>query len=715
MTPEGPSTGDGWRKRLAALAARAAATLLRARRALRIALDAALPRLGRGEHVFTIVTAMAIGVLAGYGAIAFRWLIAIAHAAFFATGEYSVALLTAMPWWQRLLLPTAGGLLVGVVVTRIAPEVKGSGIPEVMEAVAQRGGAIRLRVVVAKALAAAVTIGSGGSAGREGPIVHIGSAIGSAFGQLLEVSARRLRSFVACGAAAGIAATFNAPIAGALFAMEVVLGDLGVAALSPIVISSVVATVISRHHLGDFPAFEVPRYSTASPAELLLYAGLGLAAAVVGVAFIRLLYGIGDRFERSKVPPSLRPALGGLGVGLISLAMPHVFGVGYESINAALWERLDLALLLGLVAAKALATSLSLGSGGSGGVFAPSLFMGATLGAAWGEIAHRLFPAWTASSGAYALVGMGALVAATTHAPITAILIIFELTNDYRIIPPLMVACVIGVLVSGLLHRESVYTAKLARRGVRLQAGRDVNLLKGIRVREVMEADPPTVPAGMRFAELLPKLLAGAHQELIVVDARGRLLGTVSLGDVRAVLPEAELIGSLAVAADAVHEGVPWIRPDDTLDVAMHLFGRTRREELPVCSDAAGRTVVGTLTRDAVIEAYNQRLFQHDLTGGFGSLVEAVRGGRTVEVLGGILLGEVEVPYGLVGRTLAEADLRRRYGVEVVLIHGAGHADGGLDGRPGRLPASGTRLAAGDRLLVMGTAEALERLAEAAP
>ncbi len=312
---------------------------------------------------------------------------------------------------------------------------------------------------------------------------------------------------------------------------------------------------------------------------------------------------------------------------------------------------------------------------------------------------------------------MGALVAATTHAPITAILIIFELTNDYRIIPPLMVACVIGVLVSGLLHRESVYTAKLARRGVRLHAGRDVNLLRAIRVDEVMERDPVTVPAGLPFAELVAKLLAGPHQELIVVDRGGGLMGTVSLGDVRAVLPDSELIGSLAVAADAVHEGVAWVRPDDTLDLAMHLFGRTRRDELPVCSDAAGRAVVGTVTRDAVIEAYNRRLFQYDLTGGFGSLVDAVRGGRTVEVLGGILLGEVEVPFGLVGCTLAEADLRRRYGVEVVLIHGADGAstNGELDGRPGRLPSSETRLAPGDRLLVMGSADALEHLAEAGP
>jgi CIC family chloride channel protein len=417
----------------------------RLRRQIGTGLRRLAQRLRQGDHIFVIITAMIIGMLSGYGAIAFRSLIGLSHNVFFGTTAYSLQFLSEMSWWQRLALPCGGGLVVGLIVTRFAPEVRGSGIPEVMEAVAHRGGAIRMRVLVTKALAAAITIGSGGSAGREGPIVHIGSAIGSAAGQLLEVSARRLRTFVACGAAAAIAATFNAPIAGALFSVEVVLGDLAVGSLSPIVISSVVATVISRHHLGDFPAFEIPAYEPVHVAELLLYAGLGLAAGLTAAFFIRLLYGIGDLFERSRIPPWLQPATGGLAVGSIAVWLPHVFGVGYETINAALWGTATASLLLLLVAAKAVATSLTLGSGGSGGVFAPSLFMGASLGAAWGHFANAVAPGWTAAPGAYALVGMGAVVAATTHAPITAILIIFEMTNDYRIIPPLMLACVLGV------------------------------------------------------------------------------------------------------------------------------------------------------------------------------------------------------------------------------------------------------------------------------
>jgi CIC family chloride channel protein len=684
--------------------------VFRLRVLIRTGLDRLLPRLKRGEHVFAIVTAMGIGVLGGYGAIAFRTLISLTHRVFFTTSEYSLDFLQALPWWQRLAMPSVGGLAVGLIVTRLAPEVKGSGIPEVMEAVARRGGAIRVRVLLTKALAAALTIGSGGSAGREGPIVHIGSAIGSAVGQLLEVSARRLRTFVACGAAAAIAATFNAPIAGALFAIEIVLGDLAVGSLSPIVISSVVATVISRHHLGDFPAFVVPAYESRHPFELLLYAALGLLAGLAAAGFIRLLYGIGDGFDRAAVPPWLKPAIGGLAVGVISLWLPHVYGVGYETINAALWGRASGLLLLVLVLGKAIATSLTLGSGGSGGIFAPSLFMGATLGAMWGHVVHDLFPQWTAAPGAYALVGMGAMVSATTHAPITAILVIFELTNDYRIIPPLMVACVIGILVSGLLHRESVYTAKLARRGVRLAHGKDVNLLRSIRVHEVMDTEPPTVPAALPFAELVPRLLAGQHTGLFVVDDDGLLVGAVSLNDVRAVLPDSELLATLAVAADAVNADIPYVLPGDHLDLVMHLFGRTHRDELPVCASAEDRRVVGAVTRDAIIDEYNRRIFHLDLPGGFGSLVEAVREGRMIEVVGGILLAEVEIPYRLVGRTLAETDLRRTYGVEVVLIHTPDATGSVLEGRPGKLPAPGIRLEAGDRLLVMGTRDAIASL-----
>jgi len=698
-----------WRQRhFKRLARRASISWGRGQQSLRRGLASWLPVIRRGEHAFVVITAVLLGIAGAYGAIAFREVIRLGHIVFFATDEYSLSLLDAIPWWRRLLQPTVGGLAVGVIVTFAAPEVRGSGIPEVMEAVARRGGAIRFRVVVTKTLAAALTIASGGSAGREGPVVHIGAAISSFVGQLLQVSARRLRTFVACGTAAAIAATFNAPIAGALFAVEVVLGDLGVAHLSPIVISSVVATVISRHYLGDFPAFEVPAYQLLDSKELLLYALLGVLAAGAGVAFTRVLFGVGDLFERTGIPRWLQPAIGGLGVGVITLWFPHVYGVGYETINGALWGRLAGWVLALLVVAKLLATALTLGSGGSGGVFAPSLFLGAVLGAAFGNIMHGLFPDWTAAPGAYALVGMGALVAATTHAPITAILIIFELTNDYRIIPPLMLSCVIGVLLSTLVYRDSIYTAKLARKGVRLSEGRDINLLRGIAVSEVMHPDAPSVAANVPFSKLVPRLLGAHNMELMVVDDDQRLLGTIALSDLRAALPESEPLAALVVAADVMDQDAVAVQPTDRLDVIMHLFAQTHREELPVVADLERRRLLGVVTRDDVIKAYNQRSFQLDQTGGFHSMAAAARDGRRIEILGGVYLTEVDIPHRLVGKTLREACLRQECGVEVVLIHRAN--DDQHSGR--RFPEPDVQLEAGDRLLVMGTSKAIQRMQE---
>jgi len=461
--------------------------------------------------------------------------------------------------------------------------------------------------------------------------------------------------------------------------------------------------------LGDFPAFDLPVYDLVSARELFLYGGLGLAAGVAAVVFIRMLYRTEDLFDGLPAPEWVRPAIGGFGVGLLALIFPQVLGVGYPTINAALWG--EAAALIGLfVLAKMIATSLTLGSGGSGGVFAPALVMGASLGGAWGQLASTAFPEWTGGPGAYALVGMGAMVAGVSHAPISAILVIFELTNDYRLILPLMLACVLAVLLSSRLNRLSIYTTKLSRRGVSLREGRDVNLLRGIPVSEVMELDPATVSADLPFKDLVPRLLADPGLELQVVDDENRLIGTVSLRDVRGLLLELDNVGSLIVVEDVAQEDAPFVLPTDNLDLAMHLFGRTHRDEITVCADAESRTVVGVVSRDALIDTYNRRIFHTDLTGGFGSIVDSVKGSRSLEVVAGVHLAELDVPFSLVGRTLKEADVRRRWGVEILLIHTAGAPGEQLEGRPGRLPAPDVRLYPGDRLLVMGTPDSIKRL-----
>ena len=340
-----------------------------------------------------VLAAILTGLAGAFGAVVFRLMIRSVQSVAWGTGFGEVieegllaeavdplARARALDWWWRLVIPAIGGLVVGPLIYFFAREARGHGVPEVMKAVAIRGGIIRARVVVVKAIASAVTIGSGGSAGREGPIVQIGSAMGSAFGQFLKLPVLQLRTLVACGAAAGIAATFNAPIAGALFASEVIIGNFAVAQLTPIVISSVVATVVSRFFLGNHPAFLVPPYEILSPFELAPYMAAGVVAGVVGVTFIRSLGYAETAFERLKVPDYLKASIGGLMVGGIGVFLPEIFGVGYYTISLALTGQLTAMALGVLVVMKILSTSLTIGSGGSGGIFAPSLFLGAMTG-----------------------------------------------------------------------------------------------------------------------------------------------------------------------------------------------------------------------------------------------------------------------------------------------------------------------------------------------
>jgi CIC family chloride channel protein len=567
-------------------------------------------RFAHSTQLYMVVVALIIGVLGGYGAIGFRVLIRAFQGVFWQVSEYSHAYIQSLPWWWVVGAPAAGGLACGLIVHYFASEAKGHGVPEVMEAVALREGRIRPRVVVAKALASSLSIASGGSVGREGPIVQIGAALGSSIGQALGVGPGRMRTFTGCGAAAGIAATFNAPIAGALFAVEVVLGDFGVAYFSPIVLASVAATVVSRSYLGNFPMFELPGYTTTTPWELVAYATLGVLAALVAIAFIETLNFAEDRFEELPMALPMQTMLGGALVGLIALAYPGVLGVGHESVNAALHGNAAWTLLAPLLVAKLLAVSITLGSGGSGGIFAPSLFLGATLGALVGIGADVLFPGQTAPPGAYALVGMGAVVGATTHAPITAILIIFELTNEYAIILPLMTSCITATLLSQRLHPESIYTIKLLRRGVNLRAGQDINVLRSVRVRDIMHEEPATVPASMPLADLLRAMARSQQHCFYVVDNDGRLDGVVSMNELQSLMPDAETLADLVLAADVASHTWPTVGPRDTLDAVLREFDGDYRPEIPVVEDGC---LLGTVRTEELLVRYRHEVFKREM------------------------------------------------------------------------------------------------------
>ncbi|MCK5795488.1 MAG: chloride channel protein, partial [Anaerolineales bacterium] len=378
---------------------------------------------------------------------------------------------------------------------------------------------------------------SGASVGREGPIVQIGSAFGSSVGQLFQVSIRRMKTFIGCGAAAGIAATFNAPIAGAIFASEVILGDFSAAAIGPIIIASVFGTVVSRGLYGDFPAFIPPTYTLHSPIEIIFYIILGIVTGVVAWIFVRSLYKTEDLFDSWKAPVVVKGLLGGALLGGVAVYLPQILGVGYETMESVLSGNLGFAIAAGLILAKIFATSLSMGFGASGGVFAPSLFIGSMLGGSLGIIIHSLFPEITASSGAYALVGMAAMVAATTHAPVTAVLIIFEMTTEYSVILPLMISSIIAMVISSrLLNGANIYTLKLIRRGIDIFGGKDINVLDQISVQTLKKKIVDTVQETMTLQGLLEKISVSSASNFYVKDTNNRLSGIITHSAMRRYL-----------------------------------------------------------------------------------------------------------------------------------------------------------------------------------
>ncbi len=557
-------------------------------------------RVGRvtiSQTTFLLVTAVIVGVGGGFGAVAFRALITgETYLAFNVIGVNLGKLIGVLAIVVQLAL---GGIIAAWIASTFAPEAKGHGVPEVMEAVALRGGKMRPRVIAIKALASATSIGFGGSCGREGPIVQIGSTIGSVLGQLVRAPAPIVRTLVACGAAAGISATFNAPIGGVFFAAEVILGEFAPRSFAAIVVSSVISAVIGRAYFGDHASFSAGGFELVSPYELVFYALLGVIAAVWATGFVRMLYFVEDRFEALKIPAWIKGGIGFAMVGVIGIWYPQVFGVGYTSMQQVLDQHVGAGRALVLAVAKPVATSLTLGSGGSGGVFAPSLFTGAFLGDAFGRMVHLTFPAWTAPGAAYGLVGMAAVFAAAAEAPMTAILIVFEMSNDYLIILPLMVCVVIATVLGRRMLGSTVYEMKLIRRGIDWQRVRRPRFLSRVNIGTIRR-DPPVV-AQLNDEISSVVLRDGASGELAMPVCSGRrFIGIVTSADLARAVAEGrgrDRVSSIVQAmSDVLHAG-------DTVERAATLMADGAVPLLPVV-DPDDQHLLGIVTRRDVLQAY---------------------------------------------------------------------------------------------------------------
>lgn len=586
--------------------------------------------------------AIAIGFGAGVGAFVFRKLIVAFTWVFTGVQDYGVGGRLPsphLPWlgpWFMLVAPVLGGVVFGPLIYFFAREARGHGVPEVMLAVAENGGRIRPRVTVVKALASAVCIGSGGSVGREGPIVQIGSALASTFGQVVRMPESRLRLLVACGAAGGISATFNAPLAGAFFGLELILREVSAESLVAVLLSSMAADVVGQAAFGRQPFFALPPALLPSAWDYLLCVGLGLVAGLVGAGFAKFLYRTEDLCDwawRGR-PEWLRPVAGGVLLGLVLLAIPQLYGVGYPVVQHAVGGGYAVWFLLALLIGKVVSSSLTIGIGGSGGVFAPSLFIGAMLGTAFGVAAqHVLGPAAAGPIAAYGMVGMGATFAGAARAPLTSISSVLEMTGDYGLVLPVVLAVALSTGVGAALGRGTIYTTKLLRRGVDIERPRPSTLMQQIKVSEAMRP----LPAHLAQARPLEEAINGlADREA----GRGR--------------------GARPDAGGKEHAGEPRLQAvfaDETLEQALRQLVIYGHQGLPVLA-GDGRTILGWVRNGDVMRVFAKRLGQ--------SIEEAEEGARAAEWASGRPISELRQPRNpLLGYRLLDlavrpdADMRR--------------------------------------------------------
>lgn len=575
-----------------------------------------------GENTRMMLIATGIGLGAGLMTIVFRSLVDAVHALIFDGGGSLLGL--DQGGWRLLLLPLLPlvGMVLLIPLSLLFPgEVNGYGLPAFLRKVNLENGIIRARSIAIKIIATALTIGTGNSAGVEGPIAQIGGAIGSQAGQLFRVSGSRMKVFIAAGAAGGIAGMFNAPIAGIFFAAEIVLlGTYEISSFAALVIASAMATVVTRGWYGEMSVFTIPQYAVVNYlVEIPLYCLLAIFIGLAAVLFIRVFYAVRDRYRAMRIHPQLKPLTGALLIGCIGIFYPQVMGDGYDYMEDILHGQGIAWVMFALVLFKILATSITLGSGGAGGVFAPSLFIGAVLGGAFGSIAHRLMPDLTAGSGAYATVGIGAFLAAATHAPMTAIFLLFELTGNYQIIIPIMITSIIGTVVASKFCEDSIDTVDFSREGINIHEGRETVIMKSLKVGAAISDEVDFISEDANIKELLQIFSIGKGFYFPVIDATGKMTGIVSLQDVKNILHRDEKERVAYKVGGICNRNIIMLTPDDSLFAAMQLFDIKGIEEIPVVESLDERWVVGMLKRRDALDLYKREVLRRGISAKVGS------------------------------------------------------------------------------------------------
>jgi CIC family chloride channel protein len=549
-------------------------------------------KLQQRENQVFLVLALVIGALTGLAVVAFILLTERLGMRLYPVGGTR---------WRRLLFPVMGSLGIGYLLFRYFPYARGSGVPQTKAALYAREGRILLRTVLGKFFCTSATLASGIPLGREGPSVQVGAGIASVLGRFLGLSSEKVKALLPVGAAAAIAAAFNTPLAAVLFALEEIVGDLNAPVIGAVVLASATSWAVLRLLLGNSPLFKVPQYELVHPVEFLVYAVLGMAGGLVSVAFTKLLLGMREWFLRLPQKTLwFQPVAGGLLVGLLGWFVPQVLGVGYEYVGQALNGNMAVKLMALLVVLKLITVTTSYASGNAGGIFGPALFIGAMLGGCVGTLAHRLFPAHTATPGAYALVGMGTAFAGIVRAPMTSVVMIFEMTQDYAVIVPLMISNLVSLFISSRLQKQPIYEALAIQDGIHLPSAESRQWNAQRQVIRIMRPATESMPSGITVREALERVRSSEVRTWLVCDRRG-VVGVINLSRLERELAEgadkklSELVGTFVF---------PHVHSDQGLDLALERMGTNQMEILPVVSRADVHKLEGVVTLHDVLDSY---------------------------------------------------------------------------------------------------------------
>jgi CIC family chloride channel protein len=657
---------------------------------------------------FLLLAALA-GMLGALGAIVFRFLtVRLTQLLLEATDIVSGA--ESLPPALRVFLPAAGGLVGGLLLVWLVKEKGPSGISQMIEAVSLARRPVRVRPAIGRAVSSIVVISTGGSEGREGPIIQIGAALASSLSRRLKVSPERVRILTACGMAAGVAGAYNTPIAATLFVLEVVVGSFAMRLFGPAVVSAVTSTVVVRLVLGDEPVYQVAPFHLESIVEFLPFAAIGLLSGPSSALFAKSLRQSRNLFGRVAIARPLTMALGGAIVGGIGIFLPEVWGNGFEATNRILRGNPTLLFLVLLFAGKIVATSATIGSGGVGGVFTPTLLVGATVGGAVARVCQLTVPGLEAPIGGYALLGMGGLLAGLTRAPLLAIIMIFELTQNTEVLLPMMVVSVIAALSARIFEKDSIYISSLRSAGIVWESTPEATGISTLKVSDIMRTDVKLIPRQTPLRDIVKTFLTTRNLYLYVGDEEGKLLGVVDLHDIKETFPDKEL-GGLVIAEDLVTE-IPCVTPSESLTSVNEKLWFRDLGHLPVVDSPETRRFLGIVTRRDLLGAIDREVLQHS------HLVTRVRTFSEKEGEGEMdyfelpekhRMIELDVPAGLAGRTVSESGIRTRFGVSVLAVKRRSRE--GLERR--FVPGPGDRFESGDVLIVLGTEEAIQRLRSA--